>query len=62
MDNTEFLKDIGKHYDILVFAPASNYFFKITKKEAKELAKIRKVKYYITDKVYLLKRNVIVIL
>ncbi len=56
-----FIVDVKK-YEIMAYVRSTGAFLKVRKSEVLETAEKMKINYYITDKVFRNKRNVIVIL
>ena len=58
----KFIEDVSKVINILVYAASTNAFFHITKKEILKEAQHQKINYYITDSIFVVKRDVMVII
>jgi len=58
-NSKEFLIDFKSVHEIMVFNNGD--FFHLKKKEVLEAAKERKINYYITNKIFIVKRNVMVL-
>jgi hypothetical protein len=56
-----FLHDLNRVRDVMVYAPSSNVFLKITKKELRKEAETTKINYHINDKIFVRRREVMVI-
>lgn len=61
-ENQQFLKDIKMVRECLVYCLQTNKFFKVRKHELLEASKTSIIKYYITDKIFVVKRNSMIIL
>ena len=61
MDNKEFLRELREIKDVMVYATSTQEFFPIMKKDAKSLAKTRKIIYTKSRDVYIDKRMVLII-
>lgn len=57
-----FLNDLKRVREVMVYAEHSESYFRILKKEVKELAEGIEIKYYITDAIFKVKRDVMVII
>jgi hypothetical protein len=57
----KFLEDIKKVSDVMVYADRTNSFFRTTKREVMKEAETKEVRYYITNKVFANRRDVMVI-
>lgn len=57
----QFLDDFKRVRDILVVTEWTYAFFRVTKKEVLKMAETCEIKYYITDDIFVVKRDVMVI-
>ena len=57
-----FLEDIKRVSEVMVYTHYTNSYFHITKKEVLEAAQEREIDYRITDKIFKVKRDVMVII
>lgn len=57
-----FLEDIKRVSEVVVFASKSNAFLSVSKKSVLEEARHTRIIYYIKNDIYLVKRDVMVIL
>lgn len=58
----EFLEDLNRVRDVMVYAHATKEYFKAYKCDIRRTAETQKIHYYLTDKVFKNRRTVIVIL
>lgn len=58
----QFLVDLKAVKDVIVITPKSNAYLHVKKQELKKEAESVKIHYYITDKLFHVKRNVMVII
>jgi len=61
-NSDEFLVDLQRVTEVMVFAEATGEFFKIYKKDAKKAGCERKIHYMLTRAIYKVEREVMVIL
>lgn len=57
----KLLVDIKRVHDVLVYAERTQSFFKTTKREVLKEAEREEIRYYITDKIFVRKRDVMVV-
>ncbi len=57
-----FLDDLKRVREIMVYTKHTNSFYKILKKDLLHDAENRVIVYYITDEIFIAKRNVMVII
>lgn len=57
-----FLDDINKVRQIMSFPPGTNAFFQLKKKDVLQYAEKAEIKYYITDDIFTVKRDVMVLI
>ena len=57
----EFLTHIKKVREVMVYAGASGAYLKVSKKEVLREAETGKILYYLTDSIFKVKRNVMVV-
>jgi hypothetical protein len=62
INGDQFLKDLKSVSDVLVKSHETGALFKVNKKEVLIEAEHNKIKYYITDRVFKVRRNSIVII
>lgn len=62
INGEQFLKDLKRVRDVVVYAQTSKTFFRVRKMEVKSDAQTTKIYYYITDTIYKVKRDVMVII
>ena len=60
-NDKNFIADLKKVRDVLVYAQSSGTMFKVSKKEVMKEAAVGKIDYYISDKIFVVKRNAMVI-
>ncbi len=60
-NSQQFLEDLKRVGEIMVIPIHSNVYLKVIKKEVKRDAEVGEIHYYITDKIYKVKRDVMVI-
>lgn len=58
----QFLDDLGGVSQVMAFAQVTGDFFTITKRELLKIAEERNIHYYISDTIFVRKRNVMVII
>lgn len=58
----KFLDDLKNVRDVLAATGQTQALFKLMKKDVKKMAETCEIKYYITDKVFVVKRDVMVII
>lgn len=58
----QFLKDLNRVSDVMVWAPHTGAWIRTTKREARGVASYKRITYEITDKVFKVKRDVMVII
>jgi len=58
----QFIFDIERVYDVLVWADGNNNFFPTTKKAVLKEAEITEIKYYISDKIFKVRRDVMILI
>lgn len=58
----EFLDDLQTVRDVMVITGRSNAYLHVQKKELREEAETRTIRYYITDKIFKVKRDVMIVL
>lgn len=61
-NDENFIADLKRVRDVLVYAQNSGTMFKVCKREVMKEAAIGKIDYYISDKIFVRKRDVMVIL
>jgi hypothetical protein len=57
-----FLTDIRRVSDVMVWAETTQSFIRTTKREVLELAENKTICYYMTNEIFMVKRDVMVIL
>lgn len=57
----QFLTDLKKATSIMIFASKTENYFKTTKKEVLKEAERGRIKYYMTDEVFKVRRMVMVV-
>lgn len=57
-----FFDDLKMVYEFMVYCHRTNGFFKIRKSEVLKTAETSEIRYYITDKIFVSRRNVMVII
>lgn len=57
----KFLDDLKRVRDVLVQPDWTQAYFRVTKKDVKKMAETCEIKYYMTDKIFVVKRDVMVI-
>lgn len=57
-----FLDDLKRVREIMVYAEYTNSYYQILKKDLLHDAETNTIAYYITDKIFITKRNVMVII
>lgn len=62
INDKKFYDDLKSVRDVLVYASTSREFFKVTKGEVLKKAKTEKIEYYLTDKIFVVKRVAMVII
>ena len=60
-NSQQFLDDLKRVRDVMVITPKSNAYLHVSKKELRKEAMEGKIHYYITDKVFRVVRDVMVI-
>jgi hypothetical protein len=60
-NDQRFLDDLKRVRDVVVIPSVSNVFLHICKRELKRQAETSKIHYYITENIFVVKRNVMVI-
>lgn len=60
--NAQLLLDLKKVRDVLAYTPASSSYLRVAKKDVLKEAESTKIEYYITDKLFVVKRDVIIII
>lgn len=58
----QFLKDLKSVREVLVYTEKTDEYFKITKGELIKKAERAEVRYYLTDKIFVLKRMSMVVI
>ncbi len=58
----QFLKDIKRCREVLAFVSSTNSFLQVKKMDIKQEAEQKKIKYYVTDKIFTQKRFSMVII
>ncbi len=61
-NSAQFIKDIKSVRDILVWSSQSGIFLNTTKRDVLMNAERVTIKYYITDEIFVVKRNVMIII
>ncbi len=56
-----FLVDLKKVREVMVYAAGTSDFFEVKKKDVKQMASTRKINYYMTDKIFVVRRPTMVI-
>lgn len=57
----EFLDDLKRVRDILVQPDWTQAYFKVAKRDVRKMAETCEIKYYMTDEIFVIKRDVMVI-
>ena len=60
-NNQTFIDDIRRVRDILVWKSNTGEFFRIRKKDVISIAETKAISYYISDKVFVVQRDVMII-
>lgn len=60
-NSQKFLDDLKRVRDILVQPDITQAYFRITKSDLKRMAETCEINYYMTDKIFVVKRNVMVV-
>ena len=60
-NSQQFLDDLKRVRDVMVITPKSNAYLHVTKKELRKEAETCKISYYITDKIFISVRDVMVV-
>lgn len=60
-NSQEFLDDLKRVRDILVQPDITQAYFRITKRDLKRMAETCEINYYMTDKIFVVKRDVMVV-
>lgn len=58
---SQFIYDINRVTEVMVYAESTNEFLKTTKKEVLEIAETKKIRYYLKDNVFKVKRLVMIV-
>lgn len=61
-NSDQFLKDLKRVSEVMVKAPLTGWYFKILKKDVLKEASEGKIHYYLTNEIFKVKRDVMVIL
>lgn len=61
-NSKQFLEDLKRVRDVMVVASCTDIFLKVTKKELLTEAETTRIEYFITDKIFKVKRDVMVIM
>ena len=61
-NSEQFIKDIKAVREVMVYATANHTYLKVLKKEVLLEAKYKKIQYYLTDTIFVVERNVMVLL
>lgn len=61
-NDQKFLSDLKRVRDVMVLVPKSNVYLHVSKKELMKEAESSKIAYYITDRIFLVKRDSMVII
>lgn len=60
-NSQQFLDDLKSVENVMVITRRSNVYLRVTKKELRKEAELQKIHYYITDKIFVRVRNVMVV-
>lgn len=61
LNGDQFIKDIKSVREVLVFATENFAYLKVSKREVLREAEDSKILYYLTDNIFVVKRNVMVL-
>lgn len=61
-NSQKFIDDLKRIREVMVYANTTNTYFQILKKDLIRDAEINTIAYYITDKIFVSKREVMVII
>ena len=61
-NSQQFLDDLKRVRDVMVIMPKSNVYLHVTKSELMREAEEMKIHYYITDKIFKVVRDVMVVM
>ncbi len=61
-NDQQFLDDLRRVRDVMVIMPQSNAFLHVSKKELMREASESKIVYYISDEIFKVKRNAMVVI
>ena len=61
-NSQQFIDDLKKVSGVMVWAQNTDTFLSTTKKELREEAETMKIHYYITDRIFKVKRDVMVVI
>lgn len=61
INGEQFIKDIKSVREVMVYATANYAYLKVSKKEVLREAENSKILYYLTDSIFKVKRNVMVL-
>lgn len=61
-NDDSFIKDIKRCRDVLTYLPETACYVSLKKGEIRKEAELCKIRYYISDKIYVVKRDTMIIL